>query len=543
MKLFRYILTAFILISTLSVQAQTLESIPPTVVQGVTVIEEDGLLRFSWEAATDEDGIIDHYKMYYGTSSVQTIDDAYDAEINVGNVLSYALENLENNSTYYVAFTAVDDEGNESENYSLEVSGTPQGEPSTSSDADDGEKPKVIMAEYYDLDVVKVMMSEEVIGANTPAAVSIIEKDTGEYIDVIAVETKIDEIFVSVAPNTVFLGQSYDITVNSIVTDLEGNPVSSGITDTVEFTATEITPSECENNIECFMTNVKKQRASTVEANYTVDYFEKIDQLHNADFSHTQSDNGEWQIEIKLDTTQFEDESINIGLGAQNICLYDSMNNVELFFSEVERGNVHADTLFQAFVKCDVYDEFGTFEEMTQMGEEGLELVKDLVNILSTIEEPTISEDPFGENETLPENTEETEMNTPYSSAPDTIAPLDVTNLDVHVSNGSATIIWIEANDIDEDIADQIVYIKKESESSYDEGISIGTGTNSLTINVEEDESYEVKVVTIDITGNESYGRSTTFTTSLNKSGASTTLLWVIALIFGIGFLKARRNS
>jgi hypothetical protein len=80
------------------------------------------VVALSWNAPTaNADGTtltdLDGYKIYYGTSSGD-----YSEYIDVGNVLSYMVSDLENGVVYYFAVTAYDTSGNESD-HSNDVSG------------------------------------------------------------------------------------------------------------------------------------------------------------------------------------------------------------------------------------------------------------------------------------------------------------------------------------------------------------------------------------------------------------------------------------
>jgi hypothetical protein len=80
------------------------------------------VVTLSWDAPTaNADGTtltdLAGYKVYYCTSSGD-----YSEYIDVGNVLSYMVSDLENGFVYYFAVTAYDTSGNESE-YSNDVSG------------------------------------------------------------------------------------------------------------------------------------------------------------------------------------------------------------------------------------------------------------------------------------------------------------------------------------------------------------------------------------------------------------------------------------
>jgi len=73
-----------------------------------------GSATVRWQAGTDPD--LNGYRIYYGTANR-----SYGLPINVGNVTSYTIDNLEEGKTYYFSVTAVDSSGNES-GYSQEVS-------------------------------------------------------------------------------------------------------------------------------------------------------------------------------------------------------------------------------------------------------------------------------------------------------------------------------------------------------------------------------------------------------------------------------------
>ncbi len=73
-------------------------------------------LDLAWDPNSEPD--LGGYKIYYGTESGNYIN-----FIDVGNVTSYTMGSLLDGITYYVAITAYDSAGNES-NFSGEVSGT-----------------------------------------------------------------------------------------------------------------------------------------------------------------------------------------------------------------------------------------------------------------------------------------------------------------------------------------------------------------------------------------------------------------------------------
>lgn len=72
-------------------------------------------IQVTWNANTDSD--LSGYKVYYGTTSTGS----YTKIVDVGNVTAYSITNPTTGVTYYVAVTAYDTTGNESEK-STEVS-------------------------------------------------------------------------------------------------------------------------------------------------------------------------------------------------------------------------------------------------------------------------------------------------------------------------------------------------------------------------------------------------------------------------------------
>lgn len=77
--------------------------------------EQTCYLDLAWDANQEAD--LAGYKVYYGTSSREYIN-----FIDVGNVTTYRLDDLLEDMTYYIAVTAYDISGNESD-FSEEVSG------------------------------------------------------------------------------------------------------------------------------------------------------------------------------------------------------------------------------------------------------------------------------------------------------------------------------------------------------------------------------------------------------------------------------------
>lgn len=84
-----------------------------------------GSASLSWNANSESD--LAGYKIYYGTSARTGTDPkvctlcGYSTKVDVGKVVSYTINNLTNNTTYYFSISAYDTSGNES-SFSSQVS-------------------------------------------------------------------------------------------------------------------------------------------------------------------------------------------------------------------------------------------------------------------------------------------------------------------------------------------------------------------------------------------------------------------------------------
>lgn len=93
---------------------------PPSRVNGLEALAEDSKVTLTWEPATD-DTFVDHYRIYFGLSESNLVNsvDTFDA------TPTWYIPNLDNETTYFFAITAIDSEQNESELRSITVSSTP----------------------------------------------------------------------------------------------------------------------------------------------------------------------------------------------------------------------------------------------------------------------------------------------------------------------------------------------------------------------------------------------------------------------------------
>lgn len=532
-----------------SVSAQILEALPPSQVENVVAVHKGSSLDLSWNTATDEDGVVVGYKIYYGQNSVTQAGQSYEDEIVVDNKTQYVLNtNIDPTKTYYVAVTAIDDEANESENFSVEVIAAPAGSPALVAPQNtDVVSPTVIRAEYPSPGTIVVTMSEPIVIEQPEVAFTIIHNESKKFIDMSNVVADGEKAIITVSPDDISLEQTYLITASSWVTDLAGNPISSGIVDTVELKTTQIYGGNCDT-MDCFLEGIENKAESDIGANFSVNYFDLVQVDYEGVFSfYTPEGSSNPAIQIKIDkATSSLEESVDIGLGPINLCMYDNENNLQTFLRAVETGSADVTQLFNAFTECDVYNENAVFEETTKMGSEGLEFVRNLVDLVleinTNVNDDTMN-DPFG---STPPNIETETPLFPTNDVTDTVPPLDATELkaqtDAVAENKKVTLQWIPATDQDGDIVDQILFVRTTQEVFPEEGISLGKTTKTYELPVKVSQSYEVKLVTIDASGNKSYGRMVTFSTGLNKSGGSMGAIWlVLGAVATIFFLQRRK--
>ncbi len=391
--------------------AQT--QVAPAEVQNITATPDAGKISLAWDEATDEDGVVTGYKIYYGTQSVQTEDDSYADEILVPAQTSYDVENLQNGVEYFFALTAVDDEGNESETYSVEVSAIPvEGSPT------------VISAEQTSNSRVVVTMSKPVKLQGGKNSFALEEKDSGREITVQEASVEGEKVSLTISEEALDTGKIYQVIASSLVEDEEGNPVRSGITDTAEFTAKFFDPPKPEPIPEPVIEEPKT-------------------------------------------------------------------------------------------------------------------------------ETPPAPEQPSAPKEIEDANPASSDYWAPEEEKPvapkDTNPPLDASRLKVDSSNlkSNQTVIlsWNTALDIENDIADQILYSRK-GLGQWDDGISLGKYTSDIELDVELEENYQIKIETVDQSGNKSDGATISFSTDLAKSGpGGSVVVLLIAAFLGLFLISASRRT
>ncbi len=210
----------------------------PSDVEGVRAQALNKSAKISWEAATDNVDVTG-YQVHYGLSAVDDVGESFDEMKDVGKKLSYTVSGLDNGKEYFFAVVAYDAEGNESVNWSSQVSATPGG-----AAGEDDESPTVADAEAVDKITVKVEFSEAVVLPDEDAedAFAIENDESFEPLNVVAAELDSEDE----DGKTVLLttdaqedGVDYTLTVGIDIEDEAGNPIVSGTSDTAAFVGSD----------------------------------------------------------------------------------------------------------------------------------------------------------------------------------------------------------------------------------------------------------------------------------------------------------------
>jgi|GEM_PF-1241459 len=432
----------------------------PSDVRNVTAEGLDGAVRLTWDEATD-DGLVVGYKVHYGVTTVTEEGDTYDQEVNTfSEESSFDVENLINNNTYFFAVTAVDDEGLESELYSVEVSATPK------SSGGDG-APILISATHTAANKVLLIMSEPVQLDDPTTAFDLSDTFTEVKVPILNTLINSQQLTLVLDPASLTPGRKYTLTATTGVTDFDGNPVSSGVVDSVEFDA-----------VGEFETPVVEPPASDDEED-------------------NDEDEEEFEEELLI-----EEEPV-IETPAEP-------NDLNTFFLDDSQGNSDTANFLDSLLSPD--NPINNLERFEPEAE-------------TTTETSTPSVPTANETQNL-------------SSAPDQVPPQDARNLLADTSmapSGQVQISWTPAVDIDGDIKDQVLYTRV-GLGVWDTGISLGKGVSNATINVDQNENYQIRLVTLDEANNESFGAAFEFSTTLNQSGGGQGSVVALTVLAALGF-------
>lgn len=192
--------------------------------------------QLSWDAATDDTGVTG-YQVHYGSTSVSAPGQSYDDFIDVGDVLTYTVTGLTNDTTYYFSVIAYDAASNESAAWAKELALTPTG---SSGSVDDSDAPQVSDAIAPNKEEVKVVFSEPInLPSEDPQDAFTIENDDN-FEPLIVLDAIFDEedptnATVILTTETQDSTATYKLTVGIDIEDKSGNPIISGTSDTAIF--------------------------------------------------------------------------------------------------------------------------------------------------------------------------------------------------------------------------------------------------------------------------------------------------------------------
>jgi len=198
----------------------------------------DQKVKLTWTAATDPDGTIKGYTIYYGNNSVgEDNNNNYDDSVEVdGNKTEFEVNNLINGVKYFFAMTATDNDGNESPYYSDEVMALPNKVQNSSL--------MVLSAKHTEPTKIEIKMSKTVKVDSKYDAFRVENVENGLKVPIIDTIVNSEVVTLVIGAGTMTTGDLYKVTATLGVSDSEGNPIASGITDTVKFTAKDDFPQQ-----------------------------------------------------------------------------------------------------------------------------------------------------------------------------------------------------------------------------------------------------------------------------------------------------------
>jgi hypothetical protein len=423
-------------------------------------------------------------------------------------VIEFVVPGLDNETPYYFAVTAYDTSANESENYSEEVSGTPEesfGE-APSHGASDEEPPIVSEATATDQETVRITFSEAVvIPPLTPeSAFSIVNNATSEALVVSAVEMDPDDLTgssVLLTTDPQEAGEEYILTVGIQVEDAAGNPIISGTSDTAAFVGSNVAPGE---DIDEGLPGVDEIPPQVVSASSLSENEVQVI------FSESIILNSDPTANFSITVTGDPADVLDIAAAEK-----DSTGSVVTLTTSTQKDESYT------VVVTDVIDESANFIDETANTADfvggSLEPAPD--------EEAPPSEDPPAED--LPDETVEDSL----------INTAEIKNLLIElVRDFVVKLTWSKSN---ADIMDQILYKSLDGGSTYDSGTSLGPDREEVEVTgLSAGKEYYFKVTTKDNTGVESDGIIKSF--RLPETGMGLGLLFASSA--GLAYVNSRRK-
>lgn len=482
--------------STNVAQADTEE---PSDVENLQATAGAGMVTLTWDVATDNE-LVDGYKVYYGTSPVSEPGQEYDFEpIDVGNVITYNVTGLDNGTTYYFAVTAYDSSGNESLNYSVEASATPlQGA------AGEG-APTVVSANVQDRSTILVTFSEAInLPANATGSFTIVEDGSGIPLEVLSASMDLNDATnrtVVLTTEQQTAGQTYIVTAGIQITDLDGNPVESGTSDTAIFTGTDQeAPSEEDPTDDTEgpeLLNVETPDAVTVIVTFSEPVVLSPDPTQN------------------FVITEESDSTATLAINSAS--LNGDGTQVTLTTAEQEGINYFLVVLDVADANGNLMDVANNAAAFTGFGMTTQEPVEE-----EPIEEEPIEEEPIEEEPS------------------DTTAPEDATDFVAKLfSDMMVQLSWTPSLNSAGDLANYVLYRSTDG-IAYGEGVQLGADAATYDLSgLSAGVKYYYKLAARDEAGNESDGVIASF--MLPETGPELALLFGGSL--GLGRFMTRRKK
>lgn len=470
----------------------------PADVDGVKAVAGDKMVTLSWNAATDNVGVTG-YKIFYGPSSVSNDGASYTmGPVDVKNVLTYDVKNLENGKAYYFAVTAYDAAGNESEFYSTEVSATPKaaGAPATPA-ADDKVAPKVVSAVAVYKNSLKVTFSEAVQLPATKAEAAFSVKE--DFLNLTLAISKAEMDKADPTNKTVVLttadqkkAAKYVLTAGIQIKDLAGNPIVSGTSDTATFTGTDA------------VQEVVKPAAEETAADKTAPAFVSVKALDGNNIEVT-----------------FSEPVVLLADAVKNFIVTDAADNTKI--TNVKKvsvsGNGTKITLNTDNLEAKKYNLIAL-------------KIKDVAgNELPTEASATTFD---GMAPAVVENPTDKPVDGKVEEAASDLMAKAMANMMVNLS-------WKPNTDKLAGMANFVVYMSSDKGVTYGDGVVLGKDAKSYDFSsLKEDMVYYFKLTTRDANGKESEGLITSLI--LPKTGPEIALLFMGSAGLGAFFTRKKKK-
>ncbi len=243
-----------------------------------TAIDEKSI-GLTWDATKDATGgPVDHYRIYYGKTSVfKEGEGNYDKEINTSNSnTSYVINKLDPETEYFFSITAFDSDNTESEQYAQEVSATTMAaedskrsteESKSSNEPIDTEAPKVTSVSAPNNQTVEIQFNEVInlkIDDLINSFVIVEQQDSNKKLTINGVQlSEADNKSIAVLTTDIQTeNKNYIVTVNENISDIAGNKIVKGGSDSGLFlgsalaksnqSLTEATEVDCKDDYNCF---------------------------------------------------------------------------------------------------------------------------------------------------------------------------------------------------------------------------------------------------------------------------------------------------